>query len=220
MGFIVVSVGDVFNSNSCGKFTVISVESFKRVKVVFNNTGYECYARCDSVEKGTIKDKLHPSVHGVGFVGVGEFKTSSKGKNNKAYLTWQRMLGRCYDSNNASSSYYKDCSVDPEWHNFQNFAKWFYDNYPDTNQEIHLDKDIKIKGNKVYSKETCKLVTLSENVSHAKAKHFKLISPNGEITSVYNLEKFCRERGLNKANMHKVATGKNKSCKGWATYHE
>ena len=215
-----VLVGDVFNSNSCGSFTVVSIESFKKVKVRFNDTGYECYARSDSVKKGKLKDKLHPSVHGVGFIGDGEFKTSLNGRNNKAYLTWQRMLGRCYDNNNASSNYYVDCSVSPEWHDFQNFAKWFYDNYPESDQEIHLDKDIKIKGNKVYSKESCLLVSLSENVSHAKAKSFKIISPTGETVNIYNLERFCKRNNLNKSNMHKVATGKNKSCKGWTTYYE
>ena len=47
---------------------------------------------------------------------------------------------------------YKDVTVCEEWHNFQNFAKWFEDNYV---EGFELDKDILVKGNKIYSPETC-----------------------------------------------------------------
>jgi hypothetical protein len=208
-------LGQVYSSNSCGYFVVKKIESFKRVHIEFVDTGYCSVVRTDSALKGTVKDKLMPSVHGVGFVGDGEFKTSESGKNNKAYLTWQRMLGRCYDSNNPSRKNYQGCTVDPRWHNFQNFSKWFYENYPSSEEEIHLDKDMIKKGNKVYCPEFCSFVTLSQNVVHAKAKEFKAVSPSGQTVEIYNLEKFCRENGLNKANMHKVLTGKHKSCKGW-----
>lgn len=208
-------VGKVYSSNNCGEFVVKMIESFKKVHIEFVETGYRSIVRMDSALRGAVKDKLIPAVHGVGFIGDGEFKTSESGKNNRAYLTWQRMLGRCYDSNNASRKNYQGCSVDVRWHNFQNFAKWFYENYPDLDGEIHLDKDIIKKGNKVYCPEFCSFVTLDENVSHAKAKEFSAVSPCGNSVKIYNLDKFCRENGLNKSNMHKVLTGKHKSCKGW-----
>lgn len=210
-----VKVGDVFQSNSCGKYEVIKADSFKRVEVKFLDTGYTCIARCDSVMAGSVKDKLYRSVHGIGFIGIGDHLTSESGKNNKAYTTWQRMLGRCYDSNNASSEHYKRCSVDPKWHNFQNFADWFYANYPNTDSEVHLDKDIKIQGNRIYSTETCLLVTLKENIVAAKAKRYRALSPDGVVHDIYNLAEFCRVQNLNKSNMHKVLTGKFNSCKGW-----
>lgn len=210
-----VGVGDIFQSNSCGKYQVIKADSFRSIHVRFLDTGYECQARCDCVVSGAVKDKLFRSVHGIGYIGVGEFITSVGGKNNKAYTTWQRMIGRCYDKNNASAKYYDGCTVATEWHNFQNFANWFYENLPEGSDEIHLDKDIKVKGNRVYSPESCTLVTLKENIVQAKAKSFKAKSPNGETHEIYNLAEFCRANGLNKANMHKVVTGKNKSCKGW-----
>lgn len=214
-----MKVGDILSSNACGDFKIINIESFKRVHIEFLLTGFRAVVRTDSALKGTVKDKLYPSVHGVGFVGVGEFKTSESGINNKAYLTWQRMLGRCYDPNNASRKNYEGCSVCQDWHNFQVFAKWFYENYPaQCIGEIHLDKDIIKKGNKVYCPDFCKFVSLSENVSHARAKTFFGISPSGEVVEIVNLDKFCRENGLNKANMHKVLTGKNKSCKGWTKF--
>ena len=42
-----------------------------------------------------------------------------------------------------------------EWHNFQVFAKWFDENYK---EGFVLDKDILLKGNKIYSPDTCVFV--------------------------------------------------------------
>ena len=45
---------------------------------------------------------------------------------------------------------YLDVTVCEEWHNFQNFAKWFYENYYEiSGEKMRLDKDILIKGNKM-----------------------------------------------------------------------
>jgi hypothetical protein len=43
-----------------------------------------------------------------------------------------------------------------DWLNFQNFASWYDENYYEIDGEkMQLDKDILIKGNKVYSSNTC-----------------------------------------------------------------
>lgn len=67
------------------------------------------------------------------------------------YRTWKSMLRRCYDLNYERKTY-KDCSVCEEWHLFSNFKAWMEkQNY----QGLHLDKDVLVKGNKVYSPDTC-----------------------------------------------------------------
>lgn len=74
------------------------------------------------------------------------------------------MLGRCYDDTKAKHKSYENCTVCEEWHNFQNFAKWYEENYYEIKDErMELDKDILIKGNKVYSPETCVFVPSNVN---------------------------------------------------------
>ena len=70
------------------------------------------------------------------------------------------MLRRCYDPYEINREpVYIDCYVCDEWLCFQNFAEWFYNNYYEIEgQRMHLDKDILIKGNKIYSPNTCIIV--------------------------------------------------------------
>ena len=115
---------------------------------------------------GQIKNPMFPSVYGVGFVGVGDYKTcDGNGKNRKRYDTWKGMHERCYDPKyHKKHSTYKDCTVCKEWNNYQMFGKWFDINYYEIgNEQMVLDKDILCKGNKTYSPDTCVFVPQSIN---------------------------------------------------------
>ena len=106
----------------------------------------------------TVTNPLHRGVYNVGFEGIGLYDFKS---NKKRCRVWSSMLQRVY-SNNYSA--YKECTVDERWHNFQNFAKWFEENYnPETMEGWQLDKDILVKGNKIYSPETCCFVPIEIN---------------------------------------------------------
>ena len=99
--------------------------------------------------------------YGIGYIGDGKYKSRDENKKKtKAYNTWSHMLRRCYDPYYLNEHpTYRDCIVCEEWHNFQNFAKWYEENYYECNDEqMQLDKDILIKGNKIYSPNTCILV--------------------------------------------------------------
>ena len=121
--------------------------------------------------RGKVKNPYYPYVFGVGFIGVGKYKTRSEDKRPKFYITWRNMLERCYSNKHKHLSY-KDVKVCDEWHNFQNFAEWFEANY---NYEYmdsswHIDKDILVKGNKIYSPETCAFVPNDVNSFFVKGK--------------------------------------------------
>lgn len=108
-------------------------------------------------QKGNVKNPYHPSVFNIGYIGEGKYKTSVNKRKTLAYSYWFSMLQRCYDPYFLNKEpTYIDIFVCDEWHNFQNFAEWFYKNYYEINNEkICLDKDILAKGNKIYSPKTC-----------------------------------------------------------------
>lgn len=64
--------------------------------------------------------------------------------NTKIYKTWHNMMQRCYDYEyKKRKPSYHGAYVKPEWHNFQNFAKWYEENYYKIDGEVmELDKDL------------------------------------------------------------------------------
>lgn len=122
-------------------------------------------------KKGKVKNPYDKTVCGVGYYGVGKYKSRRKDKKlTNAYKTWASMLQRCYDPYELNKHLtYIDCYVCEEWHNFQNFAEWYYKNYYEIEGEtMCLDKDILVKGNKIYSSETCVLVPNNINLLFVK----------------------------------------------------
>lgn len=112
-------------------------------------------------KNGKVKNPFRPDVYNIGYLGQGKYKSIGKdGKKTKAYKYWHHMLERCYDPYRLNKyPTYIDCYVCDEWLCFQNFAEWFYQNYYEIeNERMHLDKDILVKGNKIYSPETCVFV--------------------------------------------------------------
>lgn len=86
--------------------------------------------------------------------------------NTDVYKYWSRMIKRCYyDDKNGGNIQYKDCSVCDEWHSLSSFAKWFDEHYV---RGWALDKDILVKGNKVYSPQTCCFVPQEINAIFTK----------------------------------------------------
>ena len=83
------------------------------------------------------------------------------------------MLRRCYDKNfQEKEPSYKDVTVCEEWLCYQNFAKWYEENYYEVeNEEMELDKDILIKGNKIYSPSTCIFVPKGINCLFTNRKN-------------------------------------------------
>ena len=148
----IIKIIEYSNSHNC---TII----FNDKDTVYNK-GYE------DIRKGRVRNPYFPSVWGIGFIGSGSYKASKGSKKYKVYETWNSMLGRCYNENfKEKHPSYKGCAVTEDWHNFQNFAKWFYENYKDG---FALDKDILVKGNKIYSPETCAFVPHKINLLFVK----------------------------------------------------
>jgi hypothetical protein len=66
------------------------------------------------------------------------------------------MIQRCYSKDaHKKNPTYKGCTVATEWQVFSNFERWYLANYF---KGCQLDKDLKVKGNRIYSPDTCLLV--------------------------------------------------------------
>lgn len=112
------------------------------------------YAR---FKKGGVSSPYEPKLFNTGYMGIGEYDSK---KDNDAYIKWNSMLARCYNPKYIQKyPTYKGCEVCKEWHDFQNFTKWYYENYYKIDGEVMcLDKDILVKRNKVYSPDNCVFV--------------------------------------------------------------
>lgn len=166
-------VGEVFTSPKWGTYRIVEVHKGKRVTIEFEETGYRYTTNTKNAVKGNVKDIMRPTIFGIGFVG------SSKKNITKqdAYVTWYNMLKRCYDTDSLQKrTTYQGCSVCEEWHCFTTFQEWFNEHHKDG---WHLDKDILIKGNKVYSPNTCCFVPNEINALFTKRQNYRGKTPIG-----------------------------------------
>lgn len=149
--------GDIFY-NKYGKYIVddllpnskciIFWEDFNQKNIVFRY----------NAKKGKVKPTLNGNE--VKFKS-GFFPSKSNGKHTVYYNVWMGIRKRCLNKDRRHPSY-SDCIICDEWKDFQIFAKWYDENYK---EGFNIDKDILIKGNKVYSPETCCVVPKEINLA-------------------------------------------------------
>lgn len=142
------------------------------------------------VTDGNIVNKMSKSVFGVGFIGIGKYDTS-----HPSYKVWQKMLQRCYKNDGQFSITYYNCFVDNEWHCFQSFAEWWDSHKYIIDEDLEIDKDIKVKGNNIYSPSTCLLVPSTINKLFVKQQTKRGNYPIGVSLCKRNnkLEVRCRD---------------------------
>lgn len=157
--------------NSCGsRMTVVSYKNADNIWVKFDK-GSPVHTSWNSFLAGSVKGAYDKRNFGIAYTGEGDYKPTADGKITPQYKSWLSMLERCYSKKHQERRpNYKGCSVAEIWHNFQNFAKWYDENhYQIADQEMNLDKDILVKGNKVYSPEVCVFVPKKINTLFIKS---------------------------------------------------
>jgi hypothetical protein len=106
-------------------------------------------------------------VYGIGF-NDGKYKTSEKGKNLSVYKVWKSMLLRCTERFQTKYPTYLGVTCSENFKLYSYFYEWYflqtYANKVDNNgSRYELDKDLLIKGNKLYSEDVCVLIPLRIN---------------------------------------------------------
>ena len=148
-------VGKVFKSLNSGDFKIVKYNHSKNVEIKFLKTGYEATVRLGDIRSGSIKDPYSPSVYGVGVVGT-KYQPTIDGVNTKEYELWKSLLQRCYsDDFKKKRPTYIGCEVSENFKSYEYFYEWCHKQIGFSNQGWQLDKDLLIKGNKVYSESTC-----------------------------------------------------------------
>ena len=120
----------IYYTNAINIIVEFQDENKAKVNCTYNN-----------FKTGKVENPFKKSVLNIGYIGQGLFTPKT---HYNIYKTWNSMLSRCYNSRYYLKEVtYIGCSVCDEWHNFQNFAKWYEGNYYDIpNERMELDKDI------------------------------------------------------------------------------
>ena len=175
-------VGKEFTTINYGKCVVVDYRGCTEVVVKFYNPVGYATCQVGSLIRGRVANPNFPSVYGRGYKGIGSYN----GKDDKkAYKLWETMLKRAYCPKYIKGNpAYLNVDVCDEWLNFQNFAKWCYEQgcfgLKDASGNVYqLDKDILVKGNKIYSPETCCFVPQEINLLLVNKKRDRGLYPIG-----------------------------------------
>ena len=192
-------VGKVFKSKSSGDFKVLKYNGSTDVEIQFLKTGFEMTVELGSIRNGKVKDPYSPSVFGVGVLGT-KCQTKVSGVQTKEYSLWMNMLRRCYsDKYQKKQPTYKDCEVSENFKYYEYFYEWCQNQIGFGECGFQLDKDLLIKGNKVYSEDSCVFIpqeinTLLTKCTASRGKH--LIGVNWCKTNRAFRARVSRNKGM------------------------
>ena len=156
-------VGKVCKSNLSGNFKIVEYNNKTNVKIQFINTGYEAVVELGNIRNGYVKDRLSPSVYGVGIIGA-KYPSKVNGVLTKEYELWREMLKRCYsDTYQKKYPTYEGCKVSDNFLHYEYFYEWCQNQIGFDIEGFELDKDLLIKGNKVYNESTCVFIPAEIN---------------------------------------------------------
>ena len=162
-------VGNVFKSLNSGDFKIVKYNDAHNVEIQFLKTGFKTSVQLTHIKSGSIKDPYSPSVYDIGISGT-KYPSKVNGVHTKEYVLWVNMLKRCYnESLHLKHPTYEGCKVSDNFKSYEYFYEWCHKQIGFGNQGWHLDKDLLIKGNKVYSENVCVFIPNEINMALTKS---------------------------------------------------
>ena len=155
-------VGKTFNSNSFGKFTVLKYENYENVYIQFEQTGGVNITDLHRVRDGSVVDLLAKSNYNVGYIGYGYDPKCAESR--KLFKIWSGLVQRCFDPLwKTRHKCYELTTCSEDFLCAANFITWSksqlgYNSIDESDKPFALDKDILLKGNTIYSPDTCVFV--------------------------------------------------------------
>ena len=169
-------VGKICKSKSSGDFKILKYNGTANVEIQFPNTGFKTVVRLGDIRNGGVKDPHLPSVFGVGLLGT-KYPSEVNGVKTKEYVLWADMLRRCYSEGfKKQHPTYKDCKCSENFKSYEYFYDWCNKQTGFGVEGFELDKDLLVKGNKVYSEDSCIFIpteinTLLTKRTASRGKH-------------------------------------------------
>ena len=137
-------------------------------------------------------------VQGVG-INDGKYPTKVNKVQKKEYSLWKSMLSRCY-----SASYqdrqptYIGCTVSDNFKHYSYFYEWCVSQIGFKDIGYQLDKDLLIKGNKMYSESICIFIPRELNNLIENSKATRGMLPLGVNKSRNKFKAECSVNGTTK----------------------
>lgn len=122
-------------------------------------------------------------VYGIGTKGL-DYPVSDGKILLKEYTVWSDMLRRCTENNALRHPAYVGVSCSENFKSYSFFYKWCnrqigFKNKDENNRYWHLDKDLLLKGNKLYGEDTCVFLPSNINVLLTKRANARGSYPIG-----------------------------------------
>ena len=166
--------GCTFQTNCSGEIIVLEYLNAHKVLIKFLKTGKEKYVAMSNIKRGSVFDKAPIFKNNVGVSDI------PSRENIQAYYLWNGMLKRCYNTDKMERNpSYHDCEVVGDFIYFSKFLKWCEQQKGFGQKGFELDKDILVKGNKIYSEDTCCFVPKDLNVILTHRRKDKGLCPVG-----------------------------------------
>lgn len=178
-------------------------------------------------QRGLVKNPYYPMVYGVGIAG-NKYKTvDENSKSTREYMTWYHIIQRCYsDKLKEKQPTYRDIVVCSDWLLYENFYEWLH-SQPNFDKWYYgkrwaVDKDILVKGSKIYSPETCCLIPQNVNCLFLKREAERGEYPIGvRYREDKGFVAFCRNPFIDKSEeIGSYSTPKNAFYLGYKPYKE
>lgn len=181
---LIERIGTEFVTNEGYMVRVIDYKRSNEVLIEFQDEHkYQVWVAWKNLKRGSIRNPFHISVYGIGYGGVLPDGTLPK-SSDRAYKVWKSMLERCYSGYEKFKSY-ENVTVCERWHCYANF----YEDLPkiknyeywlnNPKQRISLNKDMYYvelgieTEHKVYSLETVRFISSSENAKEVAQRRYK-----------------------------------------------
>ena len=171
--------GAVFKTNNYGDVEVTEYIDSHNITVKFLNTGAIKNTTAYALTTGILKDSEVHATHKYGVMDIPNELQKGKPKPRE-YSIWNGIRQRCYNENNRDNLMsYKGIKMSDNFKLYSYFKEWCHKQIGFNEDGWHLDKDILVKGNKVYSEDTCCFVPPEINCTITNNKSVRGRFPQG-----------------------------------------